>query len=919
MPDPLRNTWVFYQGIPCESGTLIRSRGWEADAAEVVISVEAFPSLALGDPAVDASPGADVQIARFAGAPPPLPELTARGALVMSEGPDGAGKTVTADHLYILRCDAIRHASAGAPDHVRIVAIRLALVDGRYFLLSRGIARRWRWNDYLPDGAPDASTMKGGATPYTRAEVAAELVADAALGAKGGIRGLARTPERWASDRGRMAFRPLGLAGEALRDLAERRDGAAVPTLRLGGALALYSIGDGRVGYATDPNGENTEDIPPQMWADADGTGQLRAVEAQYPDAFLVVTGKPRIATVAIDDWEPVLFVRDRAYYLSEQLIRALTGNRFGLRWLRKAVMSEDAFKGAGLDPEVAELFASQAYRLFRLPGVELVEDGWYTGTLGPNAHLLPLLDRAETIGGRRAAPVVETFTWALRHRSAAGTSSAAADRVRALQRLQEVERKLQEVSIKLQVPYPLRPPRPEDLVEDFLGPDPLVRDLGDALQWTQVEQFIGSRELGALGVEGLNKAELSGYLDEWRKIKAGEKREGGGALAGEYAKARKERLEADDKETGGASVATWDLAEKLIALEFEQLQRRNAGESLQEALEQIRPAIDAAVKQANDAVVSRQLEQKRRKELGIAQTPALARFTLNITRGPDTGARVWNAEAGIVRCSQLAGHAAEVVPDPGSTSLVPCPVRVLFGTRLRPTVARPVTQDNRTPEDIADQAKADKEATRAKIQEVSEAAARALQAGNAEEYQRLDAERRRLIADDLAADIYGTKRPVTGDTGGAKEHPPCAGGDNVIPEVLTDREALYTAAFKRTGQGQAEPVKLEAVPLEQATPHHVEWEELIPLSGPGNRTRLDGDALQLARQAFGAPDTVAGWQRTAHGAWPVQCDGLVSQVRISTKFKAGIACGLETVITVGGVAAPLSLAEGQTRERGRR
>lgn len=923
MPD-LIGTWIYYQGIPCDAVAFKRSRGWEGDVAEVTVSVTRFPSLGFGNPAMEDAQVAELQIALASGPLPELPELLPRGNLVMSEGPGGAGKTVTVEHMYVVRVDAVQHADADPPACVRTVAVRLTLFDGRFFLLARGVAPRWRYNDTLPGGLPDGSTLLDGEA-WTRAQVARDLAQYVALGSRGGIRGLAYTPQRWDLDRGRMVFPRFGLAGAALRILTERKDGAAVPCLRLGGALALHSIGDGRVGWASQQNGPNDSDLPLEQYDQLEGRGQLLGCEAQYPDQFAVVTGKPRVATVALDDWEPCLFVRGTPFYLSEQLVRALTNNRFGLAWLRKAVMLEGAFVAAGLESDVAELFSAQAYRLFRLPGAELIADGFYTGEPGPNAHLLPILDRAETAGGRRLAPVIEIYSWEMRHRSAVSSGPGAADRLNALAKIQEVLRKMAEVSTRLQIPNPLgQSVHPEDLVDDFnLAFDPLAQrgGIGPDLEWTQVDQFVRGKGLGALGVPGIDKAELGGYLDEWRRIKATEKRLGG--LGSDYARARRDKLAADDRSSGGASVETWELAEKLVDLELQQLQRRNAFESLQEALERVRLQVDAAVKEANDKVLQKQLDAESKRAAGVPAVPEQARFVLNIDRGPDTGATVWNAQAGVVRCSKLAGHAREPAPDPGSTSLVDCPVRVVFGARMRPAVAlakarRPVTQVNEA--EIGDKRIRDSRERRARAKALLEQASEALRKGEADAYAKLAGEASELLAEDkrILDEQYAELRTRTANAADDAVHGACPGGDNIIPEVLSDTEAYYTAAFRRVGQGAAERVQLDAVPLEQATPVPVDWTELVPLSGGGNLPRLDSDAEQLARQLFASPDKVEGWQRSMHGAWPVQVDGLVSQVSIISLEAEGAPCGFRTTIIVGGVAAPLELTSEQTAERRR-
>lgn len=226
-----------------------------------------------------------------------------------------------------------------------------------------------------------------------------------------------------------------------------------------------------------------------------------------------------------------------------------------------------------------------------------------------------------------------------------------------------------------------------------------------------------------------------------------------------------------------------------------------------------------------------------------------------NVDRREDTGAHIYDAQLGIVQTSERAVHVEldldafgklDSIPErPTNFShakAVPCPVRVTFGAVVRPRTDRPPSN-----------------------------------------------------------------RPRTGDhltTTPADPEAHCQPEPNAVPEAVTDEESHYIAAYRRTGRGQGVRVPLEQVPRDQAVRlYDPEMVELVPLEGTGNRPALDEQAERMALTRFLAAEQVITTRTTLARPWPVNCDGLVSNVEIRMRFKDGAPCGFETTVTAGGQA----------------
>lgn len=874
MPALGSGTFATYQGLPCLSVRLVRSRGIGSDRSTVTIPIESWEALSWRGPSdvnLDEPPPLEVPTTiagSFAGpvGRMELPrELRYEGTLVLSEDPS---HVMAVPGLAILRVETEQGAESGPP------FVRLTLVDVRAFW-SRGLLARWSYN--LQDGDfVRQDTIKEDGTLFSLAEVL-----DDVAGSLWRRPDVTAKPAGLASDLREVAFAPWAQSSVALQELANLA-GAEEPCLRLDNTIALHEPGDGKLGWARNGEGPNAEPIPPEFILDEEGRGRRDTAEKGWPDEYLVFVGLPRIASVALDEWEPVLLFEGAPFYLSEQLVRDLTDQKHGLDWLQKFVLLPSADQGSvrGVDDRVLKLLREQAYRYWRLPGAELrggrgavasgpilftpgenllsagaavvdaalgAEDqGYYTGAPGPNAHLLPLLDRAETTGGgRRLPPRVEAFGFEEKRRKFEASAATAAlvqvNRERAALRSAAATRAAQSA---IRNPF------------DYGNPPARPRAARNGTPGLSIDDFNG----GALLPAGLERERVEYYLRELRR--ANLLRELSPDLAQRYEQTLRSEAEAGAA-SGRPDQISLELARQLVGLEGE------AADSFFE----LNPFNSAAVSQANlrEALLRQSGAQARSAIEQAAQRSAQLRrrsqgreaaalnpealmgpvFLQNKRRTTDAGARVVSAELGIVRTSGLAGIVRDQgVHDRIMTSFKPMPVRVTFGARLRPRVDKPPT--DRVP----------------------------TQPGRLPEASDAD-----------------------------------QGPDNVVPQVLSARESYYASAWRRTGVGRVVRVEVEDVPLHRASRVSVRFQELVALTGISNRPRLDQQAEATAREMSRRKDEIRSQSLSVAGPWPVQCDGLISRVEVVMNKAGGAPCGFTTRVTIGGTAT--EAAPSRTRERG--
>ena len=874
-------TFATYQGIPLRACTFNRGRGWSASTSTVEVLASQAKPFSVAD-----VPPPDVFRSQVRGQKDANPERrfadvidAGGGELYMAEeARDGTRWEVRVGPLYVIRTEVVKKAHGGDVERVR-----LTLADGRYFW-PRGVMERWSFNRVRADGSLAKDSTKsekdakdlGGAVGdlFTRYEVA--TIATRGLP---GAPKLVAAPERWRLDKGPIEFPRFPAAVESLHSLVAKA-GLEDPCLRLDGSVAFHAAADGKSGYASSPGGANDKDFPAPdplksqtkdgpapgsgsagavagfvggVVLSKDGTGRGRAVDVGYPEEFVVVVGGERIVSVAVDDWEPVLVLPgSRIVPLNEETVRLLTDGAFGIEWLKRFVLLPTAYQNnPKLDPEVGDLLADQAWRMFRLPGAEVetpAEDGGTVRNPGPNAHLLPLLPRAECVSGRRLAPTVECFHFTTEHVELRGSPAqlALAELLRQIAKLKE--------SAPARVgAASLINPLPGLSANDVLGPE------GEEIR-----------------AQGVTIHEIQQMLTRVRQIQSYRKSRTGPAGSGEEFADRllsltRQQIAAEEQNGApagradlfDAAVAIWNAEEKLRAEAgfVESLTAKNLKDLLNKregeraALAQV--VLDLA-KKANQA---RAEARRRIQTTGTSATGEAFGLVLlsnrpkRGTRKEDQGARVVDAEAGIVRTSQLAGHVdPDGCPDPLDAKFVPRPVRVIFGAVLRPRL------------DVAP----------------------------------------------------GVEAPKTGTSEFPSDPSKAGGGENVIPSALSDQETYYTAAFQRVARGNPIKVQLSSVVFDRAVRiYERDFVELVPLDGRSNAHELDQRAANLVAERMNVPDQVETTRLVLARPWPVQCDGVVSSVTIVMREKDGAPCGFETIIQTGSSASEVQ-PQGATRERPR-
>lgn len=858
-----QGTHASYQGVPCDSVRFVRRRGITADVTTVTIPAGRWQDLVLEDlsraqlakrPTLEIPE--DLPLAFqgdvASGAPVELPsKLQGEGTLVMAEN---AEHVVSVPGLVVTRVETDQIGEDGSG------FVRLTLVDERFFW-ARGILQRFSFNQLRLDGTVRKDTLKEEpeGERWTLGEVFEQHV----------LPSMWRKPSAgWvtasvANTSREVGFPYLGRASLALQALAEL-GGATEPCLSLEGQVSLYAPGEGFLGHAVKGEPVNTQKIPEEFYADEEGRGRHYVIEKNFPEECFVFVGQERVATVAVDGWEPVIMIDGRPAFLSEELVNDLTkgarGGPKGLAWLQKFVLLPSPDRGVrGVDDRVLKLFSEEAYRLWRLPGVETVgevsaEDleaaaqlpesdparqaleakgraGYYTGNPGQNAHLLPLLDRAETAGGRRAPVTVEAYSFEPKRRKFETTAvdQALFDVRRVQQEIRTAAATLASARGESNVFGIANPAAYSDVISNFSG-----LSLRDFVDGAPLPTFV-DRERVESYMRELRRAELL-------KAQSSD-------LAQRYERTLAEEAKALTE--GGASPgaeAEFELARKLINLERqaaegakgvsikEQLKResgRQAAEAIRQAGEKVRRATEEANANTAAGLAPKQLQG------GVFLQPK--------PRTADSGARVVSAELGIVRTSFLAGHPREPeVHIPSMTSLQPLPVRVLFGATLRPQIDRPQPKPSGRP------------TTGTGLQD--------------------------FVHKTLAAFYQGPFKL-----------------DHVIPKALSERAAFYVSAWTRTAAGKVEPTSLEQVPWDRASKVVVRWRELVPLSGQSNKADLDEQARRAAVERSKTPDTTRSENLTLVGPWPVQCDGLISRVEIRMERVSEAPCGFTTEVTIGG------------------
>lgn len=886
---------IEYQGIVARSVIFRRRRGYAADVTELLIPVQDFPG--AFDWQLPSSPG-DVgarggavsgitdQSRRVGGKQPkqvllpparPLPKgMSFRGDLLM-EAVDLAGvvRRAAPKSLFVVRIDNDWH---DADEKSRWV--KLTLVDERYF--TRGIMARHRFNVTLPGPTLrlDKSTVNTNGQLINWGQLAREHVRQGLFRSPR----ISNIPDSWNRIEKETIFSPLSDGLTALSRMITET-GKEDPCLRLDSTVAIHDRGDGFVGFAINGKGPNTEKLPANAKLSEEGKGQGSVAEATYVLDFLVVVGLARIATVAVDDWEPVLVIRGVPQFLSDELVNLMTGGAWSLVELAEFVLLPASEQRVlGFDEEVIQIFREQAWRLWRLPGVQLigrdvVEDvgvpeggqrvgkGFYTTEDGPNAHLLPLQPQAEIVNGRRVAVDVQSYGWTT-VRSALAVENRLASATRAVGIVAEVIRQLS--------------------IANNVIPSPLIAPH----EGFSIAPFIQQQS-------PLNSKFLAEYIQSHRRINRTRE------LSGASAKSYEAALAAQASARGEEHSILFQLAKSLVAIEaeVEAADAEELGPQEENAKQLIRDA-DRKIREIRDAERKRTRLSKDPDDVGNVQDETVAVHTWNLPRQGGRG-RIFSAELGIVETRDLAGHLAANVAVPSMTTFIPRPVRVLFGVTVRPRIDLPA------PPAAPVQTRPSIPRRGFPLEDVLRAAA--------------------------AGFVLKLREfPVLQRRGAPAERD--FGGQNFIPEALTDQESFYTAAFVRVGRGQARQVPLASLPADQIKRVGRRFQELVPIApraatgqtflesirtenrgfvvGTSNKGDLDFQSEVIASSMFDKPDRVEGRTITLSGPWPVQTDGIIEGVEIRTVFEKQTPAGFTTILSIGS-NPPESPRSTRTRVRG--
>lgn len=874
-----------FQGFPCRAMVYERARGYRPSGALIVIAVEEFPAAfdfrtpqpgALTTPLPVLNYVAGSQLDGFPSGPPPIARgLDYEGDLVMSETVRGVTWSMPPVRMFVQSVSTVREGE-------RIALIEIRAYDIRYHW-DRGRCRRHSYNRRRADGSIALDSVGVDGQPITHERIAQDVARALFRSPR-----LARVPESWKGATGSVQFFPNSAPVVNLAQMVNA-DELEEPCLRLDGSIALYRAGEGMLGYAASPGEGNTIPFPAPVRLDKDGAGQADNAEWLYPEDYVIVAGGLRIVTVAADDCIPVLDIDGATFEITDENIRFLTGGRFDTEWLRRFVFLPADFAGAPELPEpIAAAFRTQAYQLWQVPGVEVDQAAAgdvdapvppdRSGELdpdraaevggpapfagapgqrkrirvpGPNAHLMPILDRAETIAGRRLPPILQTYTFSRRHRALKGGGAFAIQQA-ALIELSRVREEARRSAHQAGKPDP------------FTGTETFVYtsdvDYRGRQKLTIGRDGLSPEARRQLDAAGVSVAELESALQQARTVDRVATSSGSG-FGQQYEAALLARYAAEDDAAGGSRQTTlYELGKKFLEAEKRANTEGSLFDSTQEAFKAL--GLDGAF--AQDVIeAARKLrleeeEKRRRTQVGGAEAgdvPSQTYF-VNIARVDDAGARVYSAERGIFKSSGIAGHL--VTPEVHDLShpdvqLSVCPVRAIFGATLRPLLDGPPGR----------------------------------------------ARRPRTGGETIAPE----------DAAVVKD---CPGGDNVLPAALDDAESYYTAGFARSSG--ATVLDADTFPEGQALViPRPDLVELIELDGSSNRATLDTLAANAAASVFRVKPLVQSSRTTLGRPWPVQCDGVVDRVTIELKQEQGAPCGFETTVYTGSPA--LSDPANATRE----
>lgn len=402
--------------------------------------------------------------------PIPDPVVGWRGALRVREGADSelwpADAPWVGEMFYV--SDVTRDPTSEEAT--------ITLLDVRALWQEGGFLTRWEFNLYDREQAIiERTTNSETGRPYTLTEIASYLVSRLPGGVTFG-----GAPARWAGLTPTLRFAPLSLPVDALAEVLDKFPARLV--LQWGGAVSFWEPGEQNLpGWNYSP-GQALGEAPPEDTA-GEGSGRRAAVNTlplpelwesvtegfayAYPPEYAVVAGGERVASVAIDYWEPVLQIdgefwdlpaglryllsgkRDRLAEVEDQIrkieqaaadtpggfipadspvgplreeaqkiradARATQATPEELGWLQRFILRRGDYQSLSRKLTAAgiEILRRDAYKLWRMPGADTYR-----------RHLLPLLDRAETDGrGVRLRPTAYTYRYRFAQRPITGSA----------------------------------------------------------------------------------------------------------------------------------------------------------------------------------------------------------------------------------------------------------------------------------------------------------------------------------------------------------------------------------------------------------------------------------------------------------------------------------------------------------------
>jgi hypothetical protein len=893
-------TLIAYQGHRCQSVTFNRSRGYAPSISSVVVPVKSFPEGFNFDlppqtgvanlPNLEIPDLSAIRTGRMV--PTDLSrDLRWAGTLVMAEHQDSTWRVVV--HPMFVVGIEMQKSSEEVPEARPLQQlVRISLADARLLWGSRGFIRRWSYNRARGDGslAKDSGGAAGGA--IQRVTVARDVV-----GALPGSPDLSDSPAEWTNDRRQVDFPPFSQAVLALGVLV-REASLADPCLRLDNTVALHRKGDGRLGWASEGQGRNTRDFPGplKLWKEFGSPGY--SIEPTYRDEFVLVRGGRRIQTVQVDNAEPVLYANGIVRVLDDELVGELTGGAWKLATLRKWVLRSRAKQGqSDIKPEVLRLFREQAFRLWRVAGVEVekpfeqeirslglvLERTDTIAAPGPNAHLLAgpgMLPRAETSAGKRWPVTVEAFTFRGVRTKLLGISPASDQEAQARQRLAEIQQRITTALAGDQGLFGSA----EFGAAPFAGP-------GSRSVWNRTKDLLlgGDRD-GAIPSEVLTgtgsaswadlgaKEDLVQLVERLSSVDPG--------LAKQYEQELVRMFKSRDAQHGTVEADLYDLAKKARGLQLSlaklDLGGTRAGEGFLGTIERarefggnLRAVADEELRRIFEELQrigekqDRQQSQEGTRERGAAQAARRSKIQYRNEERTEVTASVFSARLGIVKTSKLVGHLEdEGVSDPTSSRLRIMPVRITFGSQIRPRL---------------DVSPSGGGTTTTRVRQQSE--------------------------DQLSWFSRAFRRGPDGQPVGiASNEIPDGEGHVIVRDDMVELLPLEVAPQEPTEEQQAERPGGTAQALGLAGGF---------LGDGPNGPALEEFAKELAADRFSAPAKIESATYVMARPFPVNCDGLVSAITIQSRSDPLPGTGFETRISVGRIPQQAP-GLGTTRERRR-